>query len=290
MDTKLAKNYTIIFLLILNILLFFLNFSLKEKYKMTREQEKIIISYLEQENVKIYTTLPKKYYPMPQITMKKNKQDDLILQKIFFENTENLLSTKKFEDTVFTQGYKTLTINNLFVRFEDLTPKENFQYNKQNCFTLIENYKKNMQKQYGKLYLDNVFEEEEYFLINYTKKVSGHKIFNNIFTFKVYKNGDIQIYFTNYEKPEEITDKINICSADEAMYTFVKEIKNLIPDKEIYIKQIDLGYYLKPDDENITFSFLPYYRFYIQSSKTPFYVNAYTNTFEYESTPIEKMY
>ena len=40
------------------------------------------------------------------------------------------------------------------------------------------------------------------------------------------------------------------------------------------------------DSENITFSFLPYYRFYIKGNETPFYVNAYTNSFEYETVVI----
>ena len=73
MDTKLAKNYTIIFLIILNLVLFILSFLLEEKYKITKEQENTIVSYLEKENVKIYADLPKKYYPMPEISMKKQK-------------------------------------------------------------------------------------------------------------------------------------------------------------------------------------------------------------------------
>ena len=46
MDTKLAKNYTIIFLIILNLVLFTLSFLLEEKYKITKERENTIVSYL----------------------------------------------------------------------------------------------------------------------------------------------------------------------------------------------------------------------------------------------------
>ena len=70
MDTKLAKNYTIIFLVILNLILFIIGFLLEEKYKITKEQQNTIISYLEKENIKIYTDIPKNYDPMPQISMK----------------------------------------------------------------------------------------------------------------------------------------------------------------------------------------------------------------------------
>ncbi|WP_250278605.1 hypothetical protein [[Clostridium] colinum] len=287
MDTKLAKNYTILFLIILNILLFFISFLLKDKYKLDKEQEKAIVSYLEQENIKIYTELPKKYYPMHKISMKKTKNDNLMLQKVFFDNTSNLIRTEKFEDTIFKQGDKILIINNLFIHFKDLEEKDNFAYNKKNCFSIAKEYKDNLEKIYGKMYLDRFEEEEEYIFVSYIQKLNKYKIFNNILNIKIYKKGKVEIYFNNYQKPDIISEKIDICSSDEATYTFIKKIKTLIPDKVIYITQIDLGYYLKYDNENITFSFLPYYRFYIKNSKTPFYVNAYTNSFEYENTIIE---
>ena len=124
MDTKLAKNYTIIFLVILNLILFIIGFLLEEKYKITKEQQNTIISYLEKENIKIYTDIPKNYEPMPQISMKKTKNDDLSLQKIFFDNSSNLIRTEKFENTIFKEGNKTLTINNLFIYFRDLEEKK----------------------------------------------------------------------------------------------------------------------------------------------------------------------
>lgn len=286
MDTKLAKNYTIIFLVILNLILFIIGFLLEEKYKITKEQKNTIISYLEKENIKIYTDIPKNYEPMPQISMKKTKNDDLSLQKIFFDNSSNLIRTEKFENTIFKEGNKTLTINNLFIYFIDLEEKNNFKYSRETSLKIGEQYKKNLEKIYGKMYLDRVVEEQNYFNISYIQKVDNYKIFNNIVTIKVYKDGKIELYFNNYQKPDVVSTKLNIYSVDEALYTFSKGIKNLIPDKEIYIRNIDLGYYLKMDSDNINFLFLPYYRFYIKGNETPFYVNAYTNIFEYETNII----
>lgn len=283
MDTKLAKNYTIIFLLVLNIVLFTISFFLEEKYKITKEQEQNIISYLEQENVKIYTKIPKKYSPMPKITMKKTKYDNLLLQNIFFDDSKNITRTERFEDTIFKQDNKTLTVNNLFIYFSDLDKKEGFSYSKENCIKFAERYKKGIEDIYGKMILDRSKDENEYYFISYIQKIDGYKIFNNTLNIKVYKDGQLELYFNNYSKKNVVSKKLNICSPDEAIYTFVKEIKNLIPNKEIYIRQIDLGYYLKINDENINLSFEPYYRFYIKDNETPFYVNSYTNTFEYEN-------
>ena len=286
MDTKLAKNYTIIFLVILNLILFIIGFLLEEKYKITKEQQNTIISYLEKENIKIYTDIPKNYEPMPQISMKKTKNDDLSLQKIFFDNSSNLIRTEKFENTIFKEGNKTLTINNLFIYFRDLEEKNNFKYSRETSLKIAEQYKKILEKIYGKMYLDRVVEEQNYFNISYIQKVDNYKIFNNIVTIKVYKDGKIELYSNNYQKPDVVSTKLNIYSVDEALYTFSKGIKDLIPDKEIYIRNIDLGYYLKMDSDNINFLFLPYYRFYIKGNETPFYVNAYTNIFEYETNII----
>ncbi len=283
MDTKLAKNYTIIFLLVLNILLFAISFFLEEKYKITKEQEDTIISYLEKENVKIYTKIPKKYLPMPKITMKKTKHDNLLLQNIFFDTNNTVTRTERFEDTIFKQDNKTLKVNNLFVHFSDLDKKQGFLYDKENCINVAERYKESLEDIYGKMYLDRATDEKEYYFISYIQKTDGYKIFNNTLNIKVYKDGEIELYFNNYSKKDVLSKKLNICSPDEAIYTFVKEIKNLIPDQEIYIRQIDLGYYLKINDENINLSFEPYYRFYIKDNSEPFYVNAYTNTFEYEN-------
>ena len=283
MDTKLAKNYTIIFLLVLNILLFAISFFLEEKYKITKEQEDTIISYLEKENVKIYTKIPKKYLPMPKITMKKTKHDNLLLQNIFFDTNNTVTRTERFEDTIFKQDNKTLKVNNLFVHFSDLDKKQGFLYDKENCIKVAERYKESLEDVYGKMYLDRVIDEKEYYFISYIQKTDGYKIFNNVLNIKVYKEGEIELYFNNYSKKDVLSKKLNICSLDEAIYTFVKEIKNLIPNQEIYIRQIDLGYYLKINDENINLSFEPYYRFYIKDNREPFYVNAYTNTFEYEN-------
>ena len=174
----------------------------------------------------------------------------------------------------------------MFIYFRDLEEKNNFKYSRETSLKIAEQYKKILEKIYGKMYLDRVVEEQNYFNISYIQKVDNYKIFNNIVTIKVYKDGKIELYSNNYQKPDVVSTKLNIYSVDEALYTFSKGIKNLIPDKEIYIRNIDLGYYLKMDSDNINFLFLPYYRFYIKGNETPFYVNAYTNIFEYETNII----
>ncbi len=159
-------------------------------------------------------------------------------------------------------------------------------YNKKNAINIAQKYKKYLEDIYSKMYLEKVEENEGYFLISYTQKINKYRVFNNILNVKVYKEGEVDIYFNGHKNIEKISSKINIYSSDEALYTFVKEIKKLIPDKEIFIMDIDLGYYLKNDSENVSFNFLPYYRFYVKGIETPFYVNAYTNTFEYENAGI----
>lgn len=282
MDNKLVKNYLIGFLIILNFILFILGFVFEEKYVISNEQVQNITNYLEKQNIKLNLTIPKNYYPMSEVTMKQSKYNEIELKKIFFDENKNILRTKHFNDTIFKQDDKTLKINNMFVTFQDLEKKENFDFNKQNIKVISKYYKKNFEKLYGKMVIDIFYEDVDYFLVNYTSKVNDYKNFNNILNLKFYKTGEIEVYFSNYQKIENVTEKFNIYSPDEVIYTFSKAIRNLIPEKEIVINKIDIGYYFNSDIENINFKFTPYYRIYIKDVYEPFYINAYTNTFEYD--------
>lgn len=282
MDWKLTKNYTIIFLIILNIFLFCINTLSDNKYKITKSQENDIKKYSEKNNIKVCVDIPNKFYPMSQINMRKLRYDELTLQSIFFGDIQNIIRTEKFENTIFKRDKKTLILNNMYIYYEDLDSISNFDYSKYNCHNVAETIKKSLEREYGKMQLDIIVEENEYFIISYIQKMNRYKVFNNTLYIKIYKDGTKEVYFNNYQKIEIISNKIDICSADEAIYTFSKEIKNLITDKDIYIRQIDIGYYSKDNIQNMFYKFTPYYRFYIKGSLSPFYVNAYTNIFEYE--------
>ena len=78
MDWKLTKNYMVLFLIILNIILFIANFFSPKDYKISKLQEESILKYAEENNVELNTKIPKNFYPMNSISMKKIQHNEII--------------------------------------------------------------------------------------------------------------------------------------------------------------------------------------------------------------------
>lgn len=280
MDWKLTKKYMIIFLLILNIILMIANLTKQKEYKISKLQEESIKIYLEKNDIEISADIPKEFYPVNSISMKKVLHNEDVLQNIFFGDAENVTKTMELGSSIFKKGQKILIINNSYVMFEDNEKEEDFLYEKNYILKKSEEIKKALSKNYGKMELDLIMEEEEYFSVSYIQNINGYKNFNNYLNIKIYKDGKKNIYFNYYEEIEILDEIKRICSPDEAIYIFAKEIKNLFSDEKIEIVKIDLGYYLGNLKQDYEYIFKPYYRFYIKDKEVPFYVNAYTNTFE----------
>lgn len=279
MDWKLAKNYTIIFLIILNIILFVANFFNDNKYKISQSQKNAIMSYLEKNNINLYTDLPVKHYPMQQIRVIKQSYDYFVLQDIFFENKENIKRTEEFSNTIFSNENETLTIYPDSIFYESLPNNEEAYYSKDDVLEFCDKYIEEIKKHYSSFTLDRIVENDEYFLVEFNQKINNYTIFNNYIKFKIYKNGAKEIYFYYLEVDNFFSSKLDICSIDEALYVFSKEMKEVFGDEDISIRQIDLGYYSQDISSESVITLIPHYRFFITNTKEAFYVNAYTNTF-----------
>ena len=279
MDWKLAKNYTIIFLIILNIILFIANLTNYGKYRISKVQKNAVISYLSKNNISIYDDLATEYFPMQQLEAKKVSHDYFNLQDIFFQNTDNIKRTEEFNNTIFSNKTEVLTISSDYIFYEDNMTLENFNYSKENVLKICADYSAKIKKYYGGFNLNIIYENKGYFLAEYISEYGGYNIFNNYILFKIYKDGTKGITFHYLQIEGFLGDKIDICSADEALYIFSKEIKKIFT-RDIAIKKMELGYFTNETKENSSkYSLIPYYRIYIKGIDTPFYLNAYTNTF-----------
>lgn len=281
MDTKLTKNYTIIFLVILNIFLFCVGAVSKDRYKITRNQESSVIDYLENRDIVLNTSLPKFYEPMSNINMKSMKNDDLLLQKLFFGDTQHIEVKEKFDSVIFEQNDKMMILNDMYIYFENLEINPSYDGTEKYARQIIEPYREGLENIYGKLYREKIEQKNGKVTIDYIQKVNGYKNFNNIAHFIVNQDGAFSLNFNSYEKVKNTGAKMNIYSADEAIYSFAREIRNLVVDEKIFINYIDLGYYINNSSEDIYFTLTPYYRIYIDDNDIPFYIDAYTNEFKY---------
>ena len=185
MDTKLTKKYTIIFLLILNIVLFFINILARDNYSISKQQKDNILSYTNKENIELKFKIANKYYPMRSINMKKISYNETKLREVFFDTKKYIDRQESFESIILSQDEKILTINNFFVYFSDLEGKNEFIFKEDNALKIAKKYKKDIEKIYGRLYFDNIKFYPEYIEIDYFQKVKGYKVFNNILNIKV---------------------------------------------------------------------------------------------------------
>ncbi len=285
MDTKLVKHYIIILLFLLNIILFIFNITNNQRYIINSNQLSIMDSYLQKSNITLNTELNKNYSPMPKITMKKTIYNTQDLLNIFFQEeiNSNSLVVEDIDfnnDFMYNQKSIVITTNNIF--FQNLNQKSNFEYSQENCLKIANYYSTLLSNQYGSLNLDLSFKRSNYYLFLYTQSNNKFKNFSNNLYIKVYSEGQVELYLSNYDKLEISSQNIDIYSIFEVLYIFSKEVPQLMDGEEIVIEHIDLGYYLKDKGENISLNFEPCYRIFTSNSEIPFFINAYTNTFEYD--------
>lgn len=280
MDIKLANTYIIAFLLILNSLLLGANFLIKDNYTLTKSEQNYILSYLNSKNIICDIEMPTDFSPIQQVNMKKTKFDEDVILNIFFSGNEPE-KTIEFDTEIFTDGKKKLNILNNTLYFEDLTPINGFTYDEINAEILANVYQLKLSEEYGQLEKDFIIDEGSYFLITYTKDINRFKNFSDSLSVKIYKNGTITLSFSSYSDTDFSQEPKNIYSSYEVLYVFANEISNILGNEFANIEKIDLGYALKNYGENISFQFEPFYRIYLSNMNMPFFINAYTNTFEY---------
>lgn len=283
MDWNKAKNYTILFLFVLNILLIFLNISKDAQYTLKEEQKASIYSVLDKNDIKLVCKIPENFSPMKQFIIKKTNYDIIELQKIFFDDIYNIKRTKEFDKTIFTGENKILTIQNNILIYENKNILNSNPINKEYAENICEEIVSKIMDNHEKMELDRYSENERYFSFYYTQNFIDFSVFNNYTQFKIYKNGTLKMKFEYNEPLESYGNKIDICSADEALFIFMNEIKKIYDDKSISIDTVDIGYFINriDEDENSSSIVIPHYRIFIDEIEDPFYINAYNNTFVY---------
>lgn len=283
MDWKKAKNYTILFLLALNIMLFTLNLIKLNKYNLSQGQKKAINTILNNNNISIKSEIPDNFKPMPQIILKSPTYDTIELQNIFFNNINDIKRTEEFEKTIFSIKNESLTIDGNYALYENKNTSESFQLNEKNALKKIEKCINTIEKKFDTFKLSNMIENENYITFQYDQSYIDNIIFNNNIIFTVYSDGSFTCSLSYFEPVHITGDKSDICSADEALFSFYKEIKNTIDENAINIIDMDLGYFIEDyaqNDSEITA--VPHYRIFIDGVDEPYYINAYNNSMIYK--------
>ncbi len=272
MKWKQAKNLVIIFLIIVNLILFVVNYYKDKQYHLTLQQEKNIMNVLSKNKVSMYVTIPSKHYPLPYIILSPSIKDydrNTIASAIF----EDYTYYDEMDSTIYSNGSTNLTFENGFFYTKLENPIE-FQDSPMDILL-------NFGKPFDEFLLDKVNVDGEFKYYEYRERYKGNIIYTNKVEFAV-KDNMIYKIFGYYTGNSGYSDKKKeIISVDMALFTFIKEAKKLYGDKELFIEDVDIVYYQKEyfsySDNNNTTNAVPCYRIYVKNQKVPFIIDAYTN-------------
>ncbi len=277
-----AKNLTIVFLLMLNIILGILVYFNSNDYIVTSEEEAAIINVLFQNKISIYDQIPKKYEPLEQLILSPNNFTTDTFVNILFGSNENVKRTLENNKTIFSDDTgKTLTFINNILFFENENGSEKIELSKETAEAVCIGFIKENARIFPNFEIDTNetgFIENNIYKITYRQVYRDNIIYSNYVTFLVTENGIINIEYV-YNPPVGFDSKPkDICSPDKVLFILMQHILNTYENEAIIIKKLDIVYYQEEinDKNDITIKTIPCYRFYISESNIPILINATT--------------
>lgn len=270
-----AKNYTIISLIILNVLLLTLNILNLRKNILTNSQKKDITQVLKNNSIFLNCDIPEKFQPMPSLSMDMYEFDYIKMQKLFFDDVSKVVRTDNKDEVIFKQENNQLKlINN---SFNYVGAVENASDEK-SAKKISDNYVRNISSAFGSFSLFNTRRiSQDGYCFEYFQKYNVYDIFINKIVVCVY-NDKIDISGTYYKLNENNTNVSEIISADEALFSAMSTLSREYTEKAV-INNIDLGYYYNNSLNNKTIVAVPSYRLLMFDNKV-FYVNGYSGLVE----------
>lgn len=291
MDWAKAKNIIIVLLVLLNIVLSFFVYIDSRKYVLSNQEEIGIIDILRQNKISIYTEITKNFKPMKKLSVSKYNFDYNFILKIFFKDVSSVVRNENEDMKVFSDKTGTLTILKEYVYYESTSTAkiiENDSFFSENANKMCKDIIKKLGKDFANFELDTNYSNLEVgtnlqntksMFIYYKEKYANYIINSNYVQFVITEAGIKEVMIANYKPLGFIKQsEREICSPSEALFTFMRHMKSINEDKEIFINKIDIVYDLEKDstEKNSVYA-VPYYRFYIKGSEEPILVNAYFN-------------
>lgn len=282
MDWEKAKKIFIYLLIMLNILLFALNYINSEKYRIKKSEEEAVYRVLSSNGVGIYCDIIKYNKPMRVLNVSSDEYEANSFKNIFFDKNETVETTLEFDKIIFKNDKKTLEVvdNNIKFYCEDST-NEIQGFGSETARKAAEEFVKLMDTNTKKQnVITKTYFDDNVYTFEFVEMFSGYKIFCNTKKVSVSKKGVIYAEASYYDIRRFVGDKQEICSCDEALLTVMYEFteEKFLPGR--YIENIEMGYDFQNSTEiydPTAIKLVPCYMIYISGIEKPYKVNAYTN-------------
>jgi len=272
MDWERAKNYLLIFFILLNTALGLLLLQENRQYTMTGDQERHIRTVLNRYNISLYTLPLRRFPPMRPINITGFYYNHEEIVAMFFVYPQAVEYSYRFGSHFYAYGSSTLIISGGFIFYEnpygfgdgegeinafiaahfpDFVPDSNFS----------------IDGGYGRRLI-------------YRQEYRGQLVHSNFIEFIVTDSGITQIEMQFGEILGFAGTPSAIFSPDEALLTFVQRVRHITLETPKTIRRIDLVYFQEYfSDQPSLYHAVPFYRiFTICSGDRPYLINAFTNT------------
>lgn len=280
MDWSKAKNYTIIFLIFLNIVLFFCNLRFNKRYELTDESIESVKAVLDKKNIKtgLCKSMPVEYNPIEQLSFDEYSYDEIDLQKIFFGGQKLVKRTSDFDKTVIEYENKTISVEGDTVFYNDPHAFSKEDFGQGMISQICEEKAERVSEFFDGFKFYGIEFYGEHYAAEYIQEYKGIPVFGNYIRFKAYENGSLSAELKYFPVKGQYGEKAAICSADEALFVFSQKAKEICGTEIINVVKIEKGWYSDDFEGGGKIISMPYYRIKVKEREEPFFVNAYNRT------------
>ncbi len=255
MEWSKAKNFTLILLVIINLILFGLNVSKNRSNYVDSGRISNITNVCEKSNIKINCQLPQYITPMAQLGIREYTYDYVKLQQIFFGSITGVNRTSSLNSVIFTKGNEKMVVENSKVVFNG----EKKDYS--SCISGINEL-------LGEFNAKNERDSVTYYYQTY----NDMPVFSNYIC--VDNSGDNTVITLNYsEILRGVGARENMIGSDEAVYAAIDFINEDIQGEKV-ITSVEKGYYDSRSALSQDGTVPPVYGIYVNDRV--YFVNGYT--------------
>jgi hypothetical protein len=268
MDWNKAKNFTIAFLIIINLILLGLNVYKHSGNTVGSARLETITSLAKKNDITIGCALPNKHPDMPRVTIQHYNFDYLQLEKIFFNTLNDIARTDENDSSVFTNGTATLTITGNRFKYTDKSARDSSL----TSANIAERYAADINTAFGNFKLDSVSASDGGIRFMYYDCVGSFNIFSSYLSIYLPTDGGIEVdgCYDSYAGTSD--ERYTTIASDEAVYAAFSAINEANPNKSVTITSVTQGYYYNGEAFSDEEEAVPFYL--IMANGKQFFVNA----------------
>ncbi len=283
MEWSNAKKFVIVLLIVLNAVLFGLNYRQRMESSLSASREKAIFEVLSRNGISLYTDLITENSSMSRLTVKLPAYDPQSVQTLYFNGEEATVSQTDTE-TIYRTKDRTLRLSGGEGVLE--IPEGTGQiasFGSTSAQEAAEQLLQNGGRSTANFTLDSITAAEDGYLVSFYENYKNDPVFSNHIEMLVRECGIVRVTFSYGEITGYSGEKREICGCDEALLTFLRSLQDMEQENEqdssVTIGRIELGYDYQEGDmlsEENSVNLVPCYRIYVTEWDEPFTIDAYT--------------